>query len=130
MDTWIYKQRTGELWDPKGVTVAHGYAGGDCGKRPDGVNNPALENVPCVGPLPAGVYEIGTPRDSAHLGPFAIPLMPRIGTETFGRSGFFIHGDKVGGPPQSASEGCIILPRAIRELIAVSLVKTLTVVKG
>ena len=44
----------------------------------------------------------------------AIVLAPEPGTETFGRSGFMIHGDNIKAPG-TASEGCIIQVRAIRE---------------
>jgi hypothetical protein len=46
-------------------------------------------------------------------------LLPCDGTDTLGRAGFLIHGDSVKAPG-TASHGCIILPRAIRDRIAVS----------
>lgn len=112
---WTFQQSTGKLTDPTGKLIATGYAGGNCGKNPEGVNNPAMQNVACIGPLPQGKYTFGTPENSAKLGPFAIPLIPEPGNQMFGRSAFFMHGDT----PQlnhSASEGCIIMPLAIRKL--------------
>jgi len=47
----------------------------------------------------------------------------------FGRSNFLIHGDSV-VHPGTASEGCIIAARYIREDIAKSPVKVLAVVSG
>jgi hypothetical protein len=42
--------------------------------------------------------------------------MPDPGTETFGRGEFRIHGDSI-AHPGTASHGCIILPRAVRDAI-------------
>ena len=123
--TWTFIQASGKLLDPTGKYVVTGYAGGNCGKNPEGINNTAMQNVACVGPLPKGTYTLGTPKDSPKLGPYAIPLSPDSKNEMFGRSAFFIHGDKINAP-RTASEGCIILPRAIREQIYNS--KDLTIV--
>ncbi|CAB4132809.1 Protein of unknown function DUF2778 [uncultured Caudovirales phage] len=125
--TWTFIQASGKLLDPSGKYVATGYAGGNCGKNPEGVNNPAMQNISCVGPLPQGTYTLGVPKVSSKLGPFAIPLIPATQNKMFGRSAFFIHGDKA-SPPKSASEGCIILPRPIREQIYNSKDLTLVVV--
>jgi hypothetical protein len=46
-------------------------------------------------------------------------LIPKEGTDTFGRSGFLIHGDSV-AMPGTASHGCIILSRDLREQISAS----------
>lgn len=126
--SWIYSQSKGSLIDHDGKVVANGYAGGNCGKNPEGKNNPAMQNVRCVGPLPRGVYTLGNPVPQSHLGPFAIPLTPEHGNEMFGRSAFYIHGDRTSAPG-SASEGCIILPRAAREKMWNSEDHTLIVVE-
>ena len=110
---WIYKQSTGLLNDPDGKHIATGYAGGNCGKNPEGINNSAMQDKHSIGPLPQGLYTFGTPLLQSHLGPFAIPLIPNPSNEMYGRSAFYCHGDK-SDPPRSASEGCIIMPRAIR----------------
>lgn len=102
------------------TTLGFGYAGGNCGKNPEGVNNPALQGVVCVGPLPRGVYTIGQPVDHTHLGPCAMPLTPDLANDMFGRSGFFIHADTA-AEDHGASEGCIVLPLAIRQRIAAGL---------
>ena len=60
-------------------------------------------------------------------GPFVLRLTPAPTNEMFGRDGFLIHGDSI-EHPGSASHGCIILPRAIREAIAKSDDDTLHVV--
>lgn len=117
--TWVWRQRDGILSrriDETGceTIIGRGYAG-----HGEGVNNPDLQHVPNVGPIPRGHYTIGAPRDGGHLGPHVLPLTPQQGTETFGRSGFYVHGDNR-RHDQSASEGCLILSRPLREEIAES----------
>jgi len=111
---WKYEQKTGKLYDPQGNFVAKGYAGGNCGKNPEGINNADMQGVKSVGPLPVGVYTRGAVVLQSHLGPFAIPLVPDKDNDMLGRGGFFMHGDTT--PSGNASEGCIIMLRAIREL--------------
>lgn len=111
---WTFEQSTGKLYDPQGNRVASGYAGGNCGKNPEGKNNADMQDQPKIGPLPEGLYTHGEVVLQSHLGPFAIPLIPDPSNEMFNRSGFFMHGDSVENPG-SASEGCVIMPRAVRE---------------
>lgn len=113
---WTYSQSSGVLLDPDGEIADTGYAGGNCGHNPEGINNPDMQDVHAVGPLPQGVYSLGEPENSPHLGPFAIPLIPDPANEMFGRSGFFMHGDSV-AKPGCASEGCIIMPRSVRQAV-------------
>lgn len=110
---WTYKQATGELLDPTGQHVATGYAGGNCGKNPEGRNNTLMQDVRSVGPLPKGEYMLGEVVLTSHLGPYAIPLIPSPENVMFGRSGFFMHGDNM-QLDGSASEGCIIMPKIVR----------------
>jgi hypothetical protein len=102
--------------------VAHGYSGAG-----DGKNNPAKQEVQCVGPIPVGTYTIEAPIDTKTHGPYAMHLTPDPKNEMFGRSAFMIHGDSV-VHPGTASEGCIILPRAVREQIWASGDRTLEVI--
>jgi len=53
-------------------------------------------------------------HNSPHTGPFTIVLLPTPGTDTLGRDAFRIHGDNSLGN-RSASHGCIILRREVRE---------------
>jgi len=124
--TWSYSQSTGKLTDPTGAVVATGYSGGNCGRVPSAVNNPAMQGIKSCGPLPRGVYTLGTPVENSSLGPLAIPLLPDKGDQMFGRGGFYAHGDTP-EMNRSASEGCIILPHAIRVLLAASTDKRLEV---
>ncbi len=107
---WIYSQSTGYLTH-NGVHIATGYSGNGEGK-----NNPAMQNVPNEGPCPQGSYQIGAPKDDPNVGPFAMPLTPEPGTDTFGRFAFMIHGDSI-VHPGTASEGCIIMLRDARNQI-------------
>jgi Protein of unknown function (DUF2778) len=117
---WIYSQSTGILTH-NGNHIATGYSGNGEGK-----NNPAMQNVPNTGPCPQGNYQIGPPKDDNNVGPFALPLTPLPGTNTFGRFAFLIHGDSI-VHPGTASEGCIILLRDARNQIAGSGDQALTV---
>lgn len=103
---------TGNWYDPAGAFVSKGYAGGNCGKNPEGRNNPAMCSVKNIGPLPEGMYTLGEPVEHSHLGPFAIPLKPDADNEMHGRGDFYVHGDTT--PSGNASMGCIIQPRATR----------------
>ena len=118
--TWTYRQSTGDL-DHGVAYEGRGYSG-----HSPGVNNPAMEADPGVGPIPAGQWTIGTAFDHPHLGPLAMHLTP-AGFDPHGRSGFFIHGDNALGN-ESGSEGCIVLGRAIRQAIADSGDHQLTVI--
>lgn len=105
-----YSQSTGRWWDEAGVLLTVGYSGAGAGK-----NNPKQQAERNVGPIPRGLYTIGAPYNSTNVGPFAIPLTPSM-HNALGRTHFLIHGDSLKSPGD-ASKGCIILPRAIRELI-------------
>jgi len=121
--TWLYRQTTGEMLHD-GTVVGLGYSG-----IADGLDNPAEQSVPDTGPIPVGSYDIGDAFLHPQCGPVAMRLTPQAGTDTFGRDGFLIHGDNQ-TMDHTASHGCIILPRVIREAISVSDDKTLIVVSG
>lgn len=102
----FYVQATGGIFR-RGVHRYSAYSGHGPGK-----NNPALEAVHDVGPIPRGHYRLGTPHDSDRMGVFAIPLVP-VGHNALGRGGFYLHGDNT---THTASTGCIILsPEAARK---------------
>ena len=108
---WTYAQKTGELLQG-GECVATGYSGAGAGK-----NNPGMESVPNVGPIPRGDWTIvGPPFDTANHGPYVMRLRPTADTPTFGRSGFLLHGDSMDSPG-CASQGCVIMPRSVREQV-------------
>ena len=98
---WIYAQKTGALWRD-GKQVASGYSGCDEGK-----NDPAMQAVADVGPIPQGKWTIGgPPANTRDHGPYVLRLHPAPGTNRFGRSGFLMHGDSIespDAPPRDAS---------------------------
>ncbi len=110
---WTYDQSTGEL-RRDGALVSRGYSG-----RGRGKNNPALQDVVGTGPIPRGRWRMMNVYSSGSVGPFTITLWAEDGQPDdrhagTGRSAFRIHGDSIKAPG-TASKGCIILPRAIRE---------------
>lgn len=127
--SWTYKQNSGELNAPDGQFVVSGYAGGAKGAHPEGRNNPAMQDQHDIGPLPCGFYTMGEPREHSILGPYAIPLIPDASNEMFGRSAFYMHGDRIDAPG-TASDGCIIMPRNVREFCWTSSDHRLEVVSG
>lgn len=122
--SWIYEQSTGKLSSTESGYLSTGYSGAPAGK-----NNPAMQNVPNVGPIPVGRYLIGSPIDSPEHGPFALPLTPDAANQMFGRSGFLVHGDSI-PHPGDASEGCIIQPRDARIFVWNSGDRELDVIEG
>jgi Protein of unknown function (DUF2778) len=126
---WTYVQKTGELLRD-GNHRAFGYSGyNDPANGQLGKNNPALQNMHDVGPIPVGQYDIGSPTDTVTHGPFVLPLTPHPTNQMFGRSGFLIHGDSV-VEPGTASRGCIIMSRQVRNDIAASGDTLLQVLSG
>src|ERR1035438_2649166 len=82
-----------------------------------GKNNPEMEKVHNVGPIPQGDWKIvGPPVNTTDHGPYVLTLKPAPDTLTFGRGGFLLHGDSKESPG-CASHGCVILPLAIREQV-------------
>lgn len=108
---WTYHISTGVMLDKNGKQVAKGYSGKGSHK-----NVVADTHIVNEGPLPIGIYKINAPRTSAKTGPYAMDLTPDANNKMFGRGSFQIHGDSVKNPG-TASSGCIIMPRNIRELI-------------
>jgi Protein of unknown function (DUF2778) len=124
---WIYSQSTGLLWYQPPASLGGGPPGligqGYSGNGP-GLNNPDMQNVPNVGPIPQGNYDIGSQGTHYARGldgtliplPGSMSLNPEPGTDTFDRSHFLIHGD-TSCQCQNASSGCVILPPSIRNRI-------------
>lgn len=106
---WIWDQSAGEL--RRAGKVWRGYSG-----AARGLNNPAMQAARGIGPIPQGRWTIAGCHDSPNTGPCTLTLAPDPGTATFGRSAFRIHGDSL-AHPGTASHGCIILPRAVRDAI-------------
>jgi hypothetical protein len=119
-----YEQATGRMLEASGALIGRGYAG-----KAAGTNNPALQNVINVGPLPQGSYAINAPVDTATHGPFVMWLTPKPTNQMFGRTGFGIHGDSI-EHPGLASDGCIVLKRPEREAVWNTGDRDLDVVSG
>jgi hypothetical protein len=125
--SWLYEQSTGYLVSPTGHRMEPpGYAGHGAG-----VNNPALENVRDIGPVPEGWYTMQAPIDSQLLGRYAIRLTPDETNEMYGRNGFFMHGDEIQHSGEElASDGCIVQCLATRQAAWNSLDHRLQVVQS
>jgi len=126
---WKYEQRTGRLYADFSESAGEKLTGVGYSGKGNGKNNPDSQEVHNVGPIPVGLYKIHGPVDTVTHGPYVLPLEPDGDNHMFDRSGFLIHGDSV-VHPGTASEGCIILPRAIREQIWNSRDHDLRVVSG
>lgn len=126
---WLYSQSRHTLWqlgsdNTVSILTTACYAG-----SPAGLNDPAKQEIPDVGPIPQGSYTIGAPFSDPERGPFVMHLTPNQGTNTFGRSGFLFHGDAVAPADQGKiSKGCIVVPHDPRARIAVSPDRNLFVV--
>jgi Protein of unknown function (DUF2778) len=118
---WCFSQSSGIMRRDDEV-IGTAYSGFGPGR-----NNPAMEQVKDMGPIPQGLYEIGEPFDTETHGPFVMRLLPIGPTYTFGRSGFLIHGDSLEFPGK-ASHGCIVAARRVREAVAQSGDNQLTVI--
>jgi len=104
----IFESGLGRLWIG-GVNQVPAYSGAGEGK-----NNPLLQHIANVGPIPVGAWLLGE-VDDTH-GPLSIHLVHLFG-ELWGRSGFLLHGDNalhIG----ASSEGCIIAAHPEREYLA------------
>lgn len=123
MTEWTYSQSTGRL-TKDGTLIATGYSGSGH-TLAEGRDNPDMERVPKHGPIPEGLWKIGSPYDHPHLGPVVMNL-EAVDANTFGRSLFRIHGDNAA---HDASEGCIIMDRHTRDLIAASPVRLIRVIR-
>lgn len=109
--SWIYNSANGNL-SRNGELVGTGYSGNTAG-----LNNPAMDDVHNVGPIPTGQWVIGDFFDDpGGKGPIVARLTPGPNTPTFNRSGFMLHGDNP-AMDHTASDGCIILSHDIRQQI-------------
>ena len=120
---WTYSQTKGRM-EHNGVYMWTAYSGFGIGK-----NNPIYEQVHNIGPLPKGLWRFGAAINSSDLGPLAIPILPEPGTETYGRTDFYCHGEDA-ETPGCSSHGCVVKsPISAREMIANSGDNYLTVIE-
>lgn len=106
-----FNSATGEF-DRDGTWEGVGYSGYAAGR-----NNPAMEAVHSIGPVPRGLYIVTRcdPDEHPNLAMPVFRLTPD-GWDALGRVGLLIHGDSVQHPGQ-ASHGCIILGHSLRQSI-------------
>lgn len=75
---WTYVQLGGRLIDAGGQLIAVGYGGSPAGK-----NNPQVQSVADVGPIPHGNNTIRPPHDTPEHGPYVLSLTPAATTQIF-----------------------------------------------
>lgn len=121
---WVWSISKGEMYAPSGLRLGKGHSGWG-----DAANDPKMVKERGIGPIPPGMWKIGEAYPHPKLGPVCMNLEPAIGTETFGRSLFRIHGDNCTPEAHDASHGCIILSPACRRALASSPDKILHVVE-
>jgi hypothetical protein len=128
--TWVYvisaglmaRERSPAPVQNASVKGFVGYSG-----HPPHRDDPTAVALRDVGPIPPGRYRIGPAEEHPRLGPLVMALTPERGTETFGRDDLYIHGDSEERPGE-ASDGCIVLSRPARSVIAESTDRELLVV--
>jgi RHS repeat-associated protein len=111
---WEYNSNTGQLIHFDNQTSVRTLAGNGYSGTGPGRNNQSMSPVSNVGPIPVGSYTMGPAVNSPQTGPNVIPLTPNPGTNTFGRTGFQIHGNN---SSDDASRGCIVMPPGVRNQI-------------
>lgn len=112
---WIYSQSTGTLTDRFGAVLGQGYSGNGAS-----LDLPSAQGIIGHGPIPQGMWTIGKFETYPHLGEVVAPLLPCPGNTMDGREGgFFIHGDNQ-AMNHTASDGCLIFSRVIREAVSES----------
>jgi hypothetical protein len=121
---WTYEQVTGVVFAADGTRLPAGYAGNGLGK-----NNPAMQQVKNVGPLPCGFYTIGPLVDDPVTGEDSMHLIPDPTDDEYDRNDFLIHGDGIKDPGH-ASDGCMVQSRPNRIRIGTSEDTRLQVVSG
>jgi hypothetical protein len=116
---FTYEQLTSKLRNSEDKIIGIGYSGA----RPDGYNNPSMQGVENVGPIPCGRFRIvGPPFDSPKHGKYVLHLVPDAATRAFilslGRDPdtFLMHGDSI-RLPGTASEGCVIQAHDVRVMV-------------
>lgn len=108
-----YDQNTGHI-AIRNTLIGTGYSGFG-----PGLDNPDMESVPSVGPIPRGGWIIDRWDDHhGEKGPQVAVLSPH-GHNAHGRSAFLIHGDNADGN-HTASHGCIVANRIIRNALRAS----------
>ncbi len=115
---WIISQSTGQLYYQPLASLGGGppqFIGQGYSGIGPGLNNPAMQNVENVGPLPQGTYTIGPQQDNGKL-TASMRLTPDPANQMFKRHSFLIHGPHANDQHDS-SNGCPVLKKDIRDQI-------------
>lgn len=120
--THVYVQATGNWYEANRKLRTTAYSGDGAG-----LNNPAMQDIPRVGPIPVGDYTIGPAFHHPWLGPNTMHLTPAAGNNMHNRSDFDLHGDNP-AMDHTASEGCIVMEPKPRQRVADSFVRALKVI--
>lgn len=130
---WGFEQSTGWWYTPESARLSQGYSGHGLGR-----NNPEMESVADVGPIPVGLYTIQLITDAAGqpiahkdakgttLAAPVMRLIPDADNEMYGRTDFLCHGNNA---TNDASLGCAIADHDTRVTISTSTDNRLQVVK-
>lgn len=79
-----------------------------------GLNNPDMEAVHNVGPIPRGEWEVIEWVDNYENKGSCVARLAPVGFDPHGRSGFLCHGDN-SAANHTASDGCIVAPHDARQ---------------
>jgi hypothetical protein len=121
MSQWTYHQNSGLLL-LDAEEVDYGWSGYE-----DGINIPAMQDMPGLGPLPRGMWVFeGPPFDHPECGFYCLRLTPAVSTQTFGRNSFLCHG-RSSRKPFDSSKGCLVFVLETRKRIWESGVRPLEV---
>jgi RHS repeat-associated protein len=125
--TCVYSQSTGSLICFEDTILGLGEKAVDTKDDPcysgtgPGRNNPEMQTTPFVGPIPRGLWEIGTHQERG-TGPLSLPLTPLPGNDVFDTQRdpktFVMHGDSA-DPKRygDVSRGCPVCRREFRRII-------------
>lgn len=131
---FTYQVETGILRF-NGAVIGKGYSGHGAG-----LNNPAMEMVHDIGPIPRGWYVAeliadgdGNPVNYKHKAAPVFRLIPQPETNMYGRAGLLMHGHESGeviGKPETenSSLGCVVQEHATRIQVMIATDKRVQVI--
>ena len=111
MSYWTYSQSTGVLFNHSTNQSWQCYSG-----HGDGLNNPQLQDLVMVGPIPQGSWEVVEIASDLKTGPvtwfleWMAPIWSYPGRD---KGSFRVHGDNA-EVNHTASDGCVIAPHDCR----------------
>ena len=112
---WVYESSSGSTFRPDGTLLCVAYSG-----HGDGLNNPAMQAIPNIGPIPTGEYTLSPFFTHPRLGKLVARFMPKSDNDECHRSGIDLHGDNQ-YRDHTGSEGCVVMDEPYRLEISQSL---------